>query len=392
MKKFLIFSYLFVAFAYIALGQGYSPALVSDELTRTKETSSANTIEIKGQCVTYKYRVANNTDFYQTLSSSSSSAFYVTESNNVVANSVELTWIENSGKNKSLSFYGKYEPYTSHTDLYGLNKGDLLGGVNRSSQTSSVDKTDIVCFDVPYRYIGMALESNDVYLKKITVTWQLAHFRDNLTVGKVGTICLPYDVCAEDLSDEITAYSIAGKVMDAKGETVETVVFEAVDKLQAGIPYLFVSKKTDVCLKYSYEENKASEYPKTNAGNKDGLYGSFENHVFTESESSANDLYLISNNQINLAGAGAGVGAYRAYIKMSEVPPYKESSSTRRLLLTANGFEEIEGTTTNIPKVQEPEHVHNSPAYDIQGRTLNNKYRRGVILQEGKKKFVGGCK
>lgn len=390
MKKFLIFSYLFAAFAYIALGQGYSPALVSDELTRTKETYSANTIEIKGQCVTYKYRVANNTDFYQTLSSSSSSAFYVTESNNVVANSVELTWIENSGKNKSLSFYGKYEPYTSHTDLYGLNKGDLLGGVNRSSQTSSVDKTDIVCFDVPYRYIGMALESDDVYLKKITVTWQLAHFRDNLTIGKVGTICLPYDVCADDLSDEITAYSIAGKVMDAQEEKVETVVFEAVDKLEAGVPYLFVSKKTDVCLKYSYEESKAGEYPITQAGNKNGLYGSFENHEFTTDECKNNDLFLISNNQINLAGAGSGVGANRAYIKMSEVLPYVEAGSSRKLLLTANGFEEVDGVTTIVPKVATYGNVHGCSTYDLQGRRSFNSFGAGIILQDGRKKFVDG--
>lgn len=389
MKKVFVLAVLFAAFAYPMLGQVYSPVFESDELV-DNSSLGAHTVVIKGKHVNYKYRVGYGHDSYHELSSSTKSGFYVTLSNNAIAHSVEITWIENTGKDKSFSFYGKDEPYTTHTDLYDSNKGDLLGVITRNSLTSSADKTNSVIFTTPYRYIGMALESDQVNIKKITVTWQLAHFRDNLTIGKVGTICLPYDVCADDLSDEITAYIIAGKVMDAQEEKVETVVFEAVDKLEAGVPYLFVSKKTDVCLKYSYEKSKAGEYPITQAGNKNGLCGSFENHVFTTDECKDNDLFLISNNQINLAGAGSGVGANRAYIKMSEVPPYVEAGSARKLLLTANGFEEVDGVTTIVPKVTTYGNVHRCSTYDLQGRRSFNSFSGGIILQDRRKKFVDG--
>lgn len=387
MKKIIALTILLGMKVQIGNCQSHS-ALISDVIDSSRFSSLNYTSGLTN--VTYRYSgyPINTYDGFIPFDNPTTSGVYVTNvSKPMVLYRIEATRPSNIGRANSVNVYVKNTNYTKGADLYnsetcGINITSL-GFTNESTQTSILNTGN-------YRYFGISKGNGDAAIKSLTVTWQLAHFRDNLTIGKVGTICLPYDVCADDLSDEITAYSIAGKVMDAQEEKVETVVFEAVDKLEAGVPYLFVSKKTDVCLKYSYEESKAGEYPITQAGNKNGLYGSFENHVFTTDECKDNDLFLISNNQINLAGAGAGVGANRAYIKMSEVPPYVEAGSSRKLLLTANGFEEVDGVTTIVPKVATYGNVHGSSTYDLQGRRSFNSFGAGIILQDGKKKFVDG--
>lgn len=386
MKKVFVLSFLFASFAYPMLGQVYKPVQVLDELSYSSFKGINQDYSSEKSKATYNYRGSNNQGNFIYLNNSNNNRLFVSASSGLLV-SIESERMGSTGANSIVNVYGRNEAFDKNIAASDVaNVSEVIGTLDFSDNT----KHSLTINEGSYRYFYLAQKSGEPAIKSLTVTWQLAHFRDNLTIGKVGTICLPYDVCADDLSDEITAYSIAGKVMDAQEDKVETVVFEAVDKLEAGIPYLFVSKKTDVCLKYSYEESKAGEYPITQAGNKNGLYGSFENHEFTTDECKDNDLFLISNNQINLAGAGAGVGANRAYIKMSEVPPYVEAGSARKLLLTANGFEEVDGVTTIVPKVATYGNVHTSSTYDLQGRRSFNSIGAGIILQDGRKKFVDG--
>lgn len=386
MKKVIVLAGLFTAFAYPMLGQVYSPVLVSDELSYSSFNGINQDYSSEKSKATYNYRGSNDQGNFIYLNNSNNNRLFVSASSGLLV-SIKSERMSSTGANSIVNVYGRNEAFDKSIAASDVaNVSEVIGTLDFSDNL----KHSLTINEGSYRYFYLAQKSGEPAIKSLTVTWQLAHFRDNLTIGKVGTICLPYDVCADDLSDEITAYSIAGKVMDAHEEKVETVVFEAVDKLEAGVPYLFVSKKTDVCLKYSYEESKAGEYPITQAGNKNGLYGSFENHVFTTDECKNNDLFLISNNQINLAGAGAGVGANRAYIKMSEVPTYVEAGSSRKLLLTANGFEEVDGVTTIVPKVATYGNVHGCSTYDLQGRRSFNSFGAGIILHDGRKKFVDG--
>lgn len=287
-------------------------------------------------------------------------------------------------KGASVELYIKDSPYNNVTELFNSNSRGIYVGDYIYSQDPIIINMDRLGY-----YFGLKNISNKTaFLSSLSITWQLAHIRENLTVGNLGTICLPYDVKAEDWADELTAYTIAGKVMNSTRDQIEALVFEEVDEMKAGVAYLFVPKKSDICLKYYGAEVKEpveSQY---------GLIGSFENYTFTENDCRDNNLFLISNNSIRLAGAGAGVGANRAYIKMSkEMPEYHETNSSRKLLVSANGYIETGDSPTIVEMLKAIASLKDgqnqtSTAYDLQGRMVSGTSAKGIVIENGKKKYI----
>lgn len=157
------------------------------------------------------------------------------------------------------------------------------------------------------------------------------------TSTDIGTICLPGQV---NNLDEIPAtfYKILYKEGDPEAPT--NVVFEEVDKLEAGVPYIFMPKTESGEMHFIYREQVTYEPQNDNAN---GLIGTFE---FTIIEAG---MYLIYNNMVCKAGTGCDLAANRAYINMSQVPTKEEGEPqaapgmNRVSLVNPNG---IPGSTT----------------------------------------------
>lgn len=305
---------------------------------------------------------------------------FVTASN-AILKQIEFKWASGYPiSNPTMVLYCSDAPYTKISELSASNS---IG------QSEILYPTVTLVPDDDYRYWGIACSKNSAFFSNIIVTWQLAHFRENLTVGNLGTICLPYDVKADDLVDELTAYTIVGKIMDNSDKSkVEALVFEEVEEMKAGVAYLFIPKKSGICLKYYGTEVQQP------VESKYGLIGSFENYTFTEDDCRDNNLFLISNNSIRLAGAGAGVGANRAYIKMSkEMPEYHETNSSRKLLVSANGYIETGDSPTIVEMLKAIASLKDgqnqtSTAYDLQGRMVSGTSAKGIVIENGKKKYI----
>ena len=78
---------------------------------------------------------------------------------------VAIEWNENTAATRTLQVYGSNTAYSSPTDLYGDNKGTLLGEIN-------IDNATELEIDGSYQYIGLRSKSGAMYLDKITITWE----------------------------------------------------------------------------------------------------------------------------------------------------------------------------------------------------------------------------
>lgn len=381
-SKKLFFSAFACTFALGASAQGAAEEptyLKRDVLTPDKICSQLGS-KIKQyptETATYSAILMNDTGAIG-FDGKENSIGIVAHASGAVLNSIEFDWNIKSANGANVFFCARDISYANTSQLY--------------VDDSYIDKiTKAQAYYKPsenYRFWGLKKGTLTAYINSITVIWQLAHFRENLTIGNLGTICLPYDVKAEDWVDELTAYTIAGKVMSSTRDQIEALVFEEVDEMKAGVAYLFVPKKSGICLKYYGTEVQQP------VESKYGLIGSFENYTFTEDDCRDNNLFLISNNSIRLAGAGAGVGANRAYIKMSkEMPEYHETNSSRKLLVSANGYIETGDSPTIVEMLKAIASLKDgqnqtSTAYDLQGRMVSGTSPKGIVMENGKKKYI----
>lgn len=228
------------------------------------------------------------------------------------------------------------------------------------------------------RYVGLKPVNNNVHLSSITLTWQLAHFRDNQTIDRLGTLCLPYNVSAEDLQGQIIPFTVAGKITGSDGR-VSQIILEEAQNIEAGVPYIYIAKTQNVCLKYSQE----SSYT-TSPQNFKGLYGTLTSTTVSSLSAKADDVFVISNNAFTLAGTDVSIPANRAYICMSEVPECGSPSTARQLIIGPDGYELIGGSPTEA--LSSPRQQANKVIdYDINGRIISTTSAPRVILRKGRK-------
>lgn len=275
-----------------------------------------------------------------------------------------------------LAIYVKDTPYTGYSDLYDAtadNDGTLLSDFTYKSSNQILEK-DLTA-DYSYLAIKNGTTNAAPYLKKISLTWQLVYFRFNLTSGTLGTLCLPYGIKAEDM-DGITAYSIAGKTVE--NDVVTSLIFNEVDHIEAGKPYIFVANSTEIALKYHGDKVETPI-------NENGMYGVYEQHPFADDASHNANYYVISNNIVQAASKNSGVNANCVYIRMNEVPPYNNSaqSSKRALIITSEGFTQTDVTPTllNVPASSS---LSNN-AVDLSGRRVAKGTAPTISIINGKK-------
>jgi len=127
-----------------------------------------------------------------------------------------------------------------------------------------------------------------------------------VTPERWGTVCVPGAVAPANIAGG-DIYRIAGKKLGGNGQPA-WLELEAVEAMQAGVPYLFLATGTTLSLTYPESSAVAA------AGSDNGLIGSLAATPVAEG------MYLLSNNIVVLCGTDCSIAANRAYINMSEVP------------------------------------------------------------------------
>ncbi len=151
------------------------------------------------------------------------------------------------------------------------------------------------------------------HLYQPAVGW--SQVREGLTPGRFGTTCLSQDANG---IEGVSLWEIAYM-------TDDEIVLEESKTLTAGVPYIFLAEKEKFSVRYEGGST-------TTASHKNGFYGTFEAINGEELEGK----YLLSNNQFVLCGTGCSLDAYRAYMKIDEVPttPTPAKEGVKRMTMS----------------------------------------------------------
>lgn len=236
------------------------------------------------------------------------------------ATSLSVTWTDTYGNNANCSYSLDGSVYYTYSNLPKENL------IEKSTIRFKFSRTRTSTSHVFYNII-------------VKVTTIADYTRESLTVGNIGTICLPNSVEAGQFSGA-TFYEVSGK-------SENEVYFSEVTTLQAGMPYVFCATEQSMSINFTGTFVKAP-------ANHNGLYGVFENYAFSGlSEQELADIFIIKNNTVQKASAASGVSANRAYLKLSEIKPVSSAPEGRTLVL---GYEpEESGSQTGVGDIIDEE-------------------------------------
>lgn len=154
--------------ALLAFGVGW--ANVTDvlnqawtEITGTSYMAFTNKAAPTSDAV-YAGNCAGGNNSIQLRTNNSNSGIVSTTSGGKVRK-ITVVWNSNTANGRRLDIYGKNSAYTAATDLYGNNKGTLLGYVVCGTSTELTINDD-------YEYVGLRSNSGAMYLTSISIEWE----------------------------------------------------------------------------------------------------------------------------------------------------------------------------------------------------------------------------
>ena len=166
-------------------------------------------------------------------------------------------------------------------------------------------------------------------------------YERDVTVGRYGTICLPYAVGANNRSGA-TFYNVVAQTSEG------IILEEETGDLTAGQAYIFYATATSLSCTYSGE---AVATP-MNASLNNGLQGTFEDNTVVPT-----GMCFLYNNLLWQSTGSNHVNANRAYLNMTYVPNYVPAPvpGRRRVVIgritnEATGFDAIEENGQNGKK------------------------------------------
>ncbi len=237
-----------------------------------------------------------------------------------------------------------YIAFASHSE--GTSRGMSIGTtINKNSDTSiygaecstrseALGGTSVIVGAGTY-YIN-PLASIDFC--EVSVLLRPGYIRTGLTVGTLGTICLPSNVPAGHAFGA-TFYELVGKEPQ-----YGKIVFDEIlsGELVAGKPYLFQAQ-SDVLYCFYGTENV------TTPDNSGAMKGTFEDITLTN----LTNIYYFAQKALwsCVDLTSLSVPANRAYVQMDEMPAYTESNpapGVRRITLGVNGQQ----VATGVDQVQ----------------------------------------
>ena len=111
----------------------------------------------------YSGNSAGGNDAIQLRSNNSNSGIVTTTSGGYVTK-VKVTWENHTQTARTLNVYGKNSAYSSASDLYGNNSGDLIGTIVAGTSTELTIPYD-------YKFIGLRSDEGALYLSEIQIVW-----------------------------------------------------------------------------------------------------------------------------------------------------------------------------------------------------------------------------
>lgn len=130
-----------------------------------------------------------------------------------------------------------------------------------------------------------------------------------LTAGVWNTICLPFDVTAEQIADVLKS---AGNVkeFDREDATKQTIYFKDATTMVAGKPYLI--KPTESAKELVFKGVKITEYePKNTSGDNYAVYGTFGKYTM---KTDGTELFLKTDSKFYVPAEGKEtMKGFRAY-------------------------------------------------------------------------------
>lgn len=85
---------------------------------------------------------------------------------------VVITWNNKTYQTKKITVYGSNNAYTAATDLFGENKGEVIGEVSFTKDSGAFVTEVVVPEDKNYQYVGIRSNDGVCYLDKIEITWE----------------------------------------------------------------------------------------------------------------------------------------------------------------------------------------------------------------------------
>lgn len=185
--------------------------------------------------------------------------------------------------------------------------------------------------------------------------------------GNYGTICLPYDVAADDFSG-VTFYKIAGKKMD--GTALVSVSLEEVTSLNAGCAYIF--KANDDRLVAAYSGTKETE-PWSADISETGLTGTYVRTAIPQG------CYVLKDGKIWYVDKANYMysGANKAYIDLTNVP--EAGAGVKQHVLFSGDIDDPTAITEFSENAESTEAI-----YNVAGQRVG-KMQKGIYIVNGKK-------
>jgi hypothetical protein len=239
-----------------------------------------------------------------------------------------------------------YIAFASHSDgeLRGMSIGTTINknknldtsiyGAECSTRSEALGGTSVIVGAGTYYINPLAF----IDFCEVSVLLRPGYIRTGLTVGSLGTICLPSNVPA-GYAFGATFYKLVGKEPQ-----YGKIVFDEIlsGELEAGKPYLFQAQ-SDVLYCFYGTENEATP------DNSGAMKGTFVDIELTD----LTNVYYFAQKALwsCVDLTKLSVPANRAYVKMDEMPAITESNpapGVRRITLGVNGQQ----VATGVDQVQ----------------------------------------
>ena len=277
---------------------------------------------------------------------------------------------ERKGSNNTLTINDKKagETWTGEASFVTLSVPDGAKGTQVTSITIKYSKTTVstpLTLDENADDTNTKIEANNGKTIDVKLT-------RSLKAGVWNTICLPFNVTAEQVESVLKATGNV-KEFDKEDKATATIFFKPATEMKAGVPYLI--KPTEDATVLNFKDvtiNNVDELSRIN-GNDYCICGVFGK---TKLRTTGTDLFLNAAGKFVAPAPGKEtMKGFRAYFN---VP-----SNASAAALNIN----IDGETTGINSI-ETEATVNGKVYNLNGQYVGNSLnglKKGIYVVNGKK-------